>query len=77
MPADAAAQHLAWNLMPKQLLDQAGALDQARQVDAGGDPQLVEQVYQILAANVARRSWGKRAAADAADAGVEAVDAHL
>src|SRR4051794_40508468 len=45
-----------------------GGVEQARQVDAGGDPHLVQHRDEVLGGDVARRAGGHRAAAQLAEA---------
>ena len=61
----------AGELAAEQLVEPGGDLDQRVEVDAGLDPLALEQVEDVLGGDVAGRARRERAAAEAADRGVE------
>ena len=61
----------------ENLLRAAGAREQRLQVDAGVDAHPVEHRHEILARDVPRRARRHRAAAELAEARLEAVDPGL
>ena len=78
MPVDGpGAQHVGAERAAQHLLRGARGLDQARQVDPGLDPHLVQHRDDVLAGDVAGRARRDRAAAELAEAGLEGVDSLL
>src|SRR5581483_6792829 len=74
----AGVDQLAGQLVADDLLGHAPDLDQPVEIDAGPDAHLLAEQNQLLGADVAGRALlaGERAAAEAADGGVELLDSH-
>src|SRR5688572_416668 len=69
---------LAVEDLPRQELGQTAlGLDQGLEVDAGVEAHLLQHEDEVLGGDVAARSWGMRAAAEATQRGIERADVDI